>query len=100
VIDTLLDRLLAFSAEQKQRRVEQREQALYKAWVDLLSAKTELEKMRRVRLPFAGLDRTGEFVRLIVRPETDASGLLDQDVVIPLGPVGPHADPRFTAPFG
>lgn len=53
-LDGLLDRLLTFSADQKQRKLEQRELALYQTWVDLLSAKTELEKMRCVRLPYAG----------------------------------------------
>lgn len=87
-LEGLLDRLLAFSADQKQRRLEQREMALYQTWVDLLSAKTELEKMRCVRLPYAGREASGEFVRLKMKPDTDASALVGQDVMIVAGRLG------------
>lgn len=87
-IDALLDRMLAFSADQKQRRIEQREQALYKTWVDLLSAKTDLEKSRCVQVPFIGRDMSGEFVRIAIRPDIDASGLIAQDVVVKRGRAG------------
>ncbi len=62
------------------RLEEQRELALYQTWVDLLSAKTELEKMRCVRLAYAGREATGEFVRLKLKPDTDGSALVGQDV--------------------
>lgn len=88
VLDSLLDRLLTFSADQKQRKLEQRELALYQTWVDLLSAKTELEKMRCVRLPYAGRDVSGEFVRLKLKPDTDASALIGQDVMVHAGRLG------------
>lgn len=87
-LDGLLDRLLTFSADQKQRKLEQRELALYQTWVDLLSAKTELEKMRCVRLPYAGCEASGEFVRLKLKPDSDASALVGQDVMIQAGRVG------------
>lgn len=87
-LDALLDRLLTFSADQKQRRLEQRELALYQTWVDLLSAKTELEKMRCVRLPYAGREASGEFVRLKLKPDTDASALVGQDVLVHAGRLG------------
>lgn len=87
-LDGLLDRLLVFSADQKQRKLEQRELALYQTWVDLLSAKTELEKMRCVRLPYAGCEASGEFVRLKLKPDTDASALVGQDVMILAGRLG------------
>ena len=87
-LDGLLDRLLTFSADQKQRKLEQRELALYQTWVDLLSAKTELEKMRCVRLPYAGCEASGEFVRLKLKPDTDASTLVGQDVMIQVGRLG------------
>jgi len=87
-LDGLLDRLLTFSADQKQRRLEQREMALYQTWIDLLSAKTELEKIRCVRLPYAGRETSGEFVRLKMKPDTDASALVGQDVMIIAGRQG------------
>lgn len=87
-LDGLLDRLLTFAADQKQRKLEQRELALYQTWVDLLSAKTELEKMRRVRLAYAGREATGEFVRLKLMPDTDGSALVGQDVMVQAGRLG------------
>jgi serine/threonine protein kinase len=87
-LDGLLDRLLTFAADQKQRKLEQRELALYQTWVDLLSAKTELEKMRCVRLAYAGREATGEFVRLKLKPDTDGSALVGQDVMVLAGRLG------------
>ena len=84
----LLASLLPFSADQKQRKLEQRELALYQTWVDLLSAKTELEKMRCVRLPYEGCEASGEFVRLKLKPDTDASALVGQDVMVLAGRLG------------
>src|SRR5690606_36335256 len=55
-IDALLERLAAFAGDQKLRKLEQREQALYKTWLDLLSAKTELEKLRKVRFAYEEKD--------------------------------------------
>lgn len=87
-LDGLLDRLLTFAADQKQRKLEQRELALYQTWVDLLSAKTELEKLRCVRLAYAGREATGEFVRLKLKPDTDGSALVGQDVMVQAGRLG------------
>ncbi|MBU2289077.1 MAG: protein kinase, partial [Gammaproteobacteria bacterium] len=87
-LDSLLDRLLTFSADQKQRKLEQRELALYQTWVDLLSAKTELEKMRCVRLAYSGREGSGEFVRLKLKPDTDGSALVGQDVMVQAGRLG------------
>lgn len=88
VLDGLLDRLLTFSADQKQRKLEQRELALFQTWVDLLSAKTELERMRCVQLPYVGRDVSGEFVRLKLKPDTDGSALVGQDVMVHAGRMG------------
>jgi len=87
-LDGLLDRLLAFSADQKQWQLDYREQALYRTWVDLLSAKTELEKMRSLRLPYVGREMSGEFLHLKLKPDVDVSGLLNQDVLIQAGQAG------------
>lgn len=87
-LDGLLDRMLAFSADQKQRRLEYQEQALYRTWIDLLSAKTDLEKTRSVRIPYVDREPSGEFLRLKLKPNTDAAGLLNEDVVIQAGRTG------------
>lgn len=81
-LDALLERLLAFTADQKERWLEQRGQELYRKWVDLLSAKTELERGRRLRLPYVDREPSGEFVRLKMKPGIDPSGLVGQDVLI------------------
>lgn len=87
-LDGMLDRLLAFTADQKQRRLEQREMELFQNWVNLLSAKTELEKLRCVRLPYAGCEASGEFVRLKMKSDTDYTALVGQDVLIRAEPLG------------
>lgn len=87
-LEGMLDTLLTFSADQKQRKLEQRELALYQTWVDLLSAKTELEKMRCVQVPYFGREASGEFVRLKLKPDTDASALVGQDVMVLAGRLG------------
>ena len=81
-IDCLVDRLLAFSADLKQRKIQEKEQEIYRKWINLLSAKTELEKKRSLRLPYFAREASGEFVRLRLKEAVDASSLVGQDVVI------------------
>src|SRR5690606_5930236 len=72
-----------FTGDQKLRKLEQREQALYKTWLDLLSAKTELEKLRKVRIEYDAMDASGPFLRLgLAQGSTDGTALLDRDVAI------------------
>lgn len=85
VLDGLLDRLLAFTADQKERWLEQRGQEIYRKWVDLLSAQTELERMRSLRLHYVDREPAGEFVRLKLKTGTDPSGLVGKDVLIQAG---------------
>ncbi|WP_172705261.1 AAA domain-containing protein [Variovorax paradoxus] len=87
-LDGLLDRLLSFTADQKERLLEQRGQELYRKWVDLLSAKTELEHGRRLQLPYGDREPAGEFVRLRMKPGFDLSPLVNQDVLIQTGRSG------------
>ncbi len=44
--------------------------------------------MRCVRLPYAGREVSGEFVRLKLKPDTDASALIGQDVMVHAGRLG------------
>lgn len=88
-IDTLLEQLAVFAGDQKLRKLEQREQALYKTWFDLLSAKTELEKMRRLRFAYEEKDAKGEFLRLTLRTGSlGGAALAEQDVSIDTGASG------------
>lgn len=84
-VDGLLEQVLAFSADQKQRAMELREQALYKTWLDLLSAKTDLEKQRKISARYQKVEASNEFVRLILSQGFDASILADKDVIIDTG---------------
>lgn len=88
-IDALLEYLAVFAGDQKLRKLEQREHALYKTWLDLLSAKTELEKMRKVRFSYEEKDATSEFLRLTLRKgTTGGAALAEQDVSIETGAAG------------
>jgi serine/threonine protein kinase len=88
-IDALIEQLAVFAGDQKLRKLEQREQALYKTWLDLLSAKTELEKMRKLRYSYVEKDAKGEFLRLTLSPGTlGYSALAEQDVSINTGAAG------------
>lgn len=80
-----LEQVLGFSADQKQRVLEQREQALYRTWIDLLSAKTDLEKLRRVSAQYQRTEVSGEFVRLTMAPGSDTDLMADKDVLIDCG---------------
>lgn len=84
-LDRFLEQVLAFSADQKQRVMEQREQALYKSWLDLLSAKTDLEKQRKASVRYHKVESSGEFVRLILSQGFETALLADQDVIVGTG---------------
>src|SRR5690606_27575871 len=82
-IDVFEETLAVFTGDQKLRKLEQREQKLYRGWLDLLSAKTELEKLRKVRLAYRARDFKGEFLTVVLSADgDDGVALLDQDVLI------------------
>lgn len=87
-LDALFEELVQFDADRKQRRAEQREQALYRKWLDLLSAKTELEKHRKVRVQFTRFDVSGNSVRFTLAPGSEAGRFADQDVRVDAGIAG------------
>lgn len=55
-ISSLDQKLLQFAGDQKIQLLQHREQALYKTWLDLLSAKTELERKRKRRVPYEKIE--------------------------------------------
>ncbi|WMY08079.1 AAA domain-containing protein [Paraburkholderia phenoliruptrix] len=79
-IRDLQDELLRFGADQKALRVQQRQQAIYRTWLDLLSAKTELERQRKRRFPYRNFEVSAGFLRFAV--STDGRYLADQDIQI------------------
>jgi serine/threonine protein kinase len=84
-IEGLLERLATFAGDQKLRKLEQREQLLYKTWLDLLSAKTELERTRKLRLAYEKRDAKGEYLALTLRHDPADTTIAEQDVAIDAG---------------
>jgi len=87
-IERMSERLLIFAGDQKQRRLEEKEQALYRTWLDLLSAKTELEKKRKARIQYLSYEVSGECLQFIPKSGAGATALLHQDVMIDAGSLG------------
>jgi len=81
-LDDLNERLLEFAADQKEKLLEQRAQDLYRTWVDLLSAKTELERGRRTQLEYLEHQQAGEFVLFKLKPGENASTMAGHDVIV------------------
>lgn len=83
-IEALQEALATFSADQKALQAEQREQALYKTWLDLLGAKTELEKIKKVKLRYERFEPTGAGINFTFAKSVEASLLADKDIRIEL----------------
>ena len=78
------DALLQFSADQKIVLKSQREQAIYRTWLDLLGAKAELERTRKRKFRYESFEQTGSAVQFKLPDGTDTSGLAEQDIRIEL----------------
>ena len=83
-LEALREALAEFNADQKVLQAELREQALYRKWLDLLSASTELEQRRKVKVRYAKLEAAGVSVRFQLAPGNDASQLIDKDIRVEL----------------
>ncbi len=84
-VDDLTERLVSHTAGQKQRKIEQREQAIYRSWTGLLSAKTELERQRKVSSGYSEVSLSGEFAKLLLASPASASTFVGQDIAIETG---------------
>lgn len=84
-IDGLVARMEIFTGDQKLRKLEQRALVLYKTWLDLLSAKTELEKIRKLHINYEKNSVDGEFLRLVLEPGGNGTALVGQDIAIDTG---------------
>ena len=82
-INTLLDHLVEFTADQKARAAERRSQAIYNTWLDLPNAKTELEHQRRQRVQYTACELSGATLRFAVAEGVETGFLDGQDVRIP-----------------
>lgn len=78
----LQDELLQFGADLKASKVQQRQQAIYKTWLDLLSAKTELERQRKRRFAYSDYEASGSVIRFTVNNSADVQSLCDQDIQV------------------
>lgn len=71
-----------FSTEQKLRRIEQARQQMFRTWLDLLTAKTELENARKKAFQYEKIDTIGGFIEFRVRDAQDVSVLEDKDIKV------------------
>ena len=78
----LQDELLQFGADQKANRIQQRQQAIYKTWLDLLSAKTELERQRKYRCSYRDIEISGSVIRFVLASGVDTRTLDGQDIQV------------------
>jgi len=83
-IASVRERLSEFSTEQKLRRIEQAQQQMFRTWLDLLTAKTELENSRRRSFSYDKIDFAGGLVAFKTRDGQDVSVLEDRDVKVEL----------------
>lgn len=81
-ISLVRERLNEFSTEQKLRRIEQARQQMFRTWLDLLTAKTELENSRRRSFSYDKVDFAGGLVAFKARDGQDVSVLEDKDIKI------------------
>ncbi len=81
-IASVRDRLNEFSTEQKLRRIEQARQQMFRTWLDLLTAKTELENSRRRSFSYDKIDFNGGLVAFKARDGQDVSMLEDKDIKV------------------
>lgn len=84
-IVSLQDELLLFGADQKVSRIQQRQQAIYKTWLDLLSAKTELERQRKRRFGYVDYEASGGVIRFTLSAVVDVEVISDHDVQVDVG---------------
>jgi len=84
-LDAMRERLAGMHEARKHEQLEERERKLFLKWLDLLSAKTELEKQRQTSLQYEKREEHQEFLRLTLRPGQSGSVLMEQAVVIDAG---------------
>lgn len=73
-------RLSEFTSEQKLQRLEQGRQQMFKTWLDLLSAKTDLENIRKKAFHYDRHESSGGLIVFVLRGGQDASVLEDKDI--------------------
>lgn len=81
-IDSLFQSLDIFSADQKLANVRSAEQAIYRTWLDLLQAKSDLETSRRKSLGYNGVEIRGATIEFHADQNSDPSVLDDADVKV------------------
>lgn len=84
-LGTMRELLAEAHETRKHLQLEERERKLFYTWLDLLSAKTEMEKQRQTHLLYEKKEEYQEFLKLTLAPGQAASALLDQQVAIDAG---------------
>lgn len=81
-IEKLQDELLQFAADQKVILVQQRHQEIYTTWINLLHAKTELERQRKRRFDYTEFKVSGNAIHFTVSLGQEMNSLDGQDIQI------------------
>lgn len=81
-ISAVRQRLNEFSSERKLQIIEQNRQQMFRTWLDLLAAKTELEKSRKKAFNYDRVDVSGGVVTFSVHGGQDVSILEDREVKV------------------
>lgn len=85
-IKTLIDQLVASAADQKAQIAERRSQAIFNTWLNLLNAKSELERQRRQMVQYSARELSGGTVRFTLAAGLSTAALDEQDIRILIGP--------------
>lgn len=83
--ESMRERLATAQELRKHRLMEEQERKLFNKWLDLLSAKSDLEKQRRIALRYEKREEHQEFVRLTLQEGQDGAALAEHPVVIGVG---------------
>lgn len=79
------ERLAERHEARKHAQLEERERQLFYKWLDLLSAKSAMEKQRQTSLQYEKREEFQEFLKLTLKPGEPANALTDQAVVVDAG---------------
>ncbi|GKV88784.1 serine/threonine-protein kinase [Pectobacterium carotovorum] len=81
-IISIRENLLKFDSEQKILKLQEKEQLIFKNWLNLLNAMGDLEKSRKIRVHYTDFSVSGELLKLTPKKNSGATALLHQDIII------------------
>jgi serine/threonine protein kinase len=81
-IERLQQAIIGFSADFKSAQIDIRKQAIYKVWLNLLNAKTDLEAIKRKKLQYSKKEILGSLIKFYISDYPDMSGFDGLDIRI------------------